>query len=217
MNKDEGDYFATVFSVIDLIIGPFFCCCYTRFLVTHNQVSSTRWLLLLLVFILEPALTEEQEFDRQMRRHLQKGSLCNQTFFSPSEMSCGCCRLIRLLNLTQSHVLQLQLNRSMSIIGQYQVKYRLRKENTISSEPLFSACPPPVSAFKWLLVSRLSSLVALQFRVTRRHVTETWPWTSAGTCARPSATTRSSTLRWGSSERSGLKIDMSPNQTTQLC
>lgn len=44
------------------------------------------------------------------------------------------------------------------VFGQCQVKYSLRKEDTTSSKSVFSACSLPVSAFKWPLVSRLSSV-----------------------------------------------------------
>lgn len=52
------------------------------------------------------------------------------------------------------------------------------------------------SRFTPVSVSKYSPFVAVQFRETKGHVTETWRSTSAGICAPPFATMRSSTHRW---------------------
>lgn len=52
------------------------------------------------------------------------------------------------------------------------------------------------SRFTPVSESKYSPFVALQFRETKGHVTETWRSTSAGICAPPFATMRSLTHRW---------------------
>lgn len=66
---------------------------------------------------------------------------------------------------------------------------KLVEENNSTRRPT-RICFKPVS------VSKCSSFVALQFRETKGHVTETWLSTSAGICAPLFATMRSLTHQW---------------------
>lgn len=61
------------------------------------------------------------------------------------------------------------------------------------------------SRFVPLSLSKHLPFVALQFRETKGHVTETWLSTSAGICAPRFATTRSLTPRWVSALYPSLK------------